>query len=382
MADFTFYEFFAGGGMARAGLGAGWSCLFANDFDAAKGSAYAANWGAESLRIGDIHGLRAADLPGRVDLAWASFPCQDLSLAGAMAGLSGSRSGAFWAFRDVVAGLAAEGRAPALLALENVVGALTSNRGQDFAALCEALHALGYRVGAVVIDAAHFTPQSRPRLFVVAARRDTPIPKSVQRRTPDPQYAPAALLRARALMSASVAQDWVWWSPPVAPTRNLNLIDIIEPAPTDVDWHTGAQTQRFLDLMSDKNLAKVESAKAAGSLQVGALYRRTRADGAGGKAQRAEVRFDGLAGCLRTPGGGSSRQFLIFVQGQQIRTRLISGREAARLMGLPDDYVLPPGYSGAYHLLGDGVPPPVVRHLAQHLFEPLLRGIVRRGAAA
>ncbi len=41
----TFYEFFAGGGMAHAGLGSGWTCAFANDFDEMKASVYAANWG-------------------------------------------------------------------------------------------------------------------------------------------------------------------------------------------------------------------------------------------------------------------------------------------------------------------------------------------------
>ena len=381
MATFTFYEFFAGGGMARAGLGARWSCLFANDVDPAKSAAYGANWGGDALRVGDIHKLNAHDLPGCADLAWASFPCQDLSLAGAKAGLSGARSGAFWAYRDLIAGLAKEGRAPAILALENVVGALTSHGGRDFAALCEALHALGYRVGAMVIDASLFTPQSRPRLFVVAVRRDIPIPASRVAHMPDPALAPPALLRARSLLPDGAARDWVWWSVPAPPGRNASLIDVVEREPADVAWHTPQQTQRLLDLMSDANLAKVRAAQAAGGLQVGALYRRTRADGAGGKAQRAEVRFDGLAGCLRTPGGGSSRQFLIFVEGARIRTRLLSGREAARLMGLADDYRLPARYTDAYHLLGDGVAPPVVRHLAQHLFEPLLRSLAR-GAAA
>ena len=84
--------------MARAELGDAWRCLFANDFDPRKARAYADNWGAEELRLADVASLRPADLPGRADLAWASFPCQDLSLAGAGAGLSGSRSSAFWGF--------------------------------------------------------------------------------------------------------------------------------------------------------------------------------------------------------------------------------------------------------------------------------------------
>ena len=70
---------------------------------------------------------------------------------------------------------------------------------------------------------------------------------------------------------------------------------------------------------------------------------------------QAEARFDGLAGCLRTPGGGSSRQFLIEAHGERVRVRLIGAREAARLMGLPDSYRLPARRNEAYHLLGDGV---------------------------
>jgi len=80
--EFSFYEFFAGGGMARAGLGDNWDCLFANDFDEMKAAAYTANWGEGDLSVDDVANLSVKDLPVCVDLSWASFPCQDLSLAG------------------------------------------------------------------------------------------------------------------------------------------------------------------------------------------------------------------------------------------------------------------------------------------------------------
>ena len=105
----AFYEFFAGGGMARAGLGDGWRCLFANDFDRKKAESYRANWGGEALHVGDVRALSTAQLPGRADLVWASFPCQDLSLAGAGAGLKGERSGTFWPFWDLMKALRARG---------------------------------------------------------------------------------------------------------------------------------------------------------------------------------------------------------------------------------------------------------------------------------
>ena len=64
----------------------------------------------------------------------------------------------------------------------------------------------------------------------------------------------------------------------------------------------------------------------------------------------------------------------MFVEGRSVKARLISSRESARLMGLPDNYKLPKNYNEAYHLTGDGVVVPVVRHLAKHLFEPMLEG--------
>ena len=110
-----------------------------------------------------------------------------------------------------------------------------------------------------------------------------------------------------------------------------------------------------------------------GRRTVGTIYRRTRTDENGRKRQRAEVRFDDTAGCLRTPAGGSSRQTILVVEGKTVRSRLLSPREAARLMGLSDDYRLPERYNDAYHVCGDGVCVPVVRHIASRLLEPLLR---------
>src|SRR5687768_8223053 len=157
--------------MAHAGLGAEWRCLFANDFDPVKAAAYAANWGGARLSRADVWTLTPGDLPaGRPDLAWASSPCQDFSLAGARAGLAGERSSAVLGFWRLVEALAREGRAPRTLVLENVVGLLSS--GEDFAALAGRLAGLGYRFGALEVDAAAFVPQSRPRVFVIAAYGD------------------------------------------------------------------------------------------------------------------------------------------------------------------------------------------------------------------
>jgi len=367
-----FYEFFAGGGMARTGLGPGWTCRFANDFDPKKGAAYRENFGGAELKVGDVRAVTPADLPGVADLAWASFPCQDLSLAGVGAGLRGERSGTFYPFWDVMTALIAEGRAPAIIALENVCGALTSHGGKDFEAICRTYADAGYRAGALVINADLFLPQSRPRLFVVGVRADVAIPPALLVESAMEPFHPKALRRAVERLPEDLRAGFLWWDLPLPKPRPLSLADVIEDEPDSVAWHSADKTRELLAMMSPVNAAKVDAAKRAGRRMVGGVYRRTRLNHNGAKVQRAEVRFDDVSGCLRTPAGGSSRQVIMVVDGERVRTRLISARETARLMGLSDDYRLPGNYNEAYHLTGDGVAVDVVRHLARHLFEPIL----------
>jgi DNA (cytosine-5)-methyltransferase 1 len=377
----AFYEFFAGGGMVRAGLGPEWLCLFANDFDHKKGRIYRENWGAGELKTGDVGALAAAELPGQADMAWASFPCQDLSLAGAGAGLKGDRSGTFWPFWKLMKDLMKLDRAPRLIVLENVCGALTSHEGKDFSKICAEFELAGYAVGAVVVDAALFVPQSRPRLFIIGVK-DVDIPKDLIAASPMTPWHTGALKIAYEKLSPKTKAAWVWWNIPLPALRKLKFADVIEENPDSVEWFTAEETRKLLGMMSEINRAKVLEAKRQGRKIIGGVYKRTRPNEKGRKVQRAEVRFDDMSGCLRTPAGGSSRQVVVVVDGQSVKARLISSRETARLMGLPDDYKLPENYNEAYHLTGDGVVVPVVRHLADNIFEPLLKAPMRTTAAA
>jgi DNA (cytosine-5)-methyltransferase 1 len=360
------YEFFAGGGLARLGLEPAFSTVFANDFDPAKASAYRAAHGGDDLRCGDVWTLTSADLPGQAALAWASFPCQDLSLAGARRGLAAPRSGAFWGFHRLIEKLKDEGRAPDVLALENVTGLLSSHGGADFSALVSALDALGYRVGALEIDAALFVPQSRPRLFVIAARN---APASLIASGPCEPFHSMKLREVVARLPDGLRKRYVWWRLDAPPKRNTRLADLLNDD-ASAEWHSAAQTQRLLDQMSPLQRARVDTLGTSGRREVGAVFRRIRVEH-GERVQRAEARFDGIAGCLRTPAGGSSRQILIFVDSQGVRSRLLNPREAARLMGVSDDYPIPASQTAALHLFGDGVCVPVVRWLSDQLLAPL-----------
>ncbi|MES1203229.1 MAG: DNA cytosine methyltransferase [Pseudomonadota bacterium] len=371
----SFYEFFAGGGLARVGLGPAWNCLFANDIDHNKVTQYKAVFGAAEIVEGDVSALDATTLPRGADLAWASFPCQDLSLAGARGGLSARRSGAFWGFWRAVQGLGAE--APPVITLENVTGLLTSHGGADFSALVAVLSDAGYAVGALCIDAASFLPQSRPRIFIVAVRGA--VPASLRAAAPGPFHGRALVEAAKSLPLQSKS-SWIWWRLPEPPRRNMALVDMLEPDDM-VEWREDGDTARLLSLMAARQRTHIEMLRATETRHIGAAFRRMRVEN-GAKVQRVEARFDGLAGCLRTPAGGSSRQTLLVVENGKVRSRLLTPRECARLMGLGDDYPLPSSTNAALHLMGDAVATPAVRWLSEHLLAPLVATARKTARAA
>ena len=364
-AAFTACEFFAGGGLAGLGL-TGFRTILANDIDAAKVRAFRANHPETSLNHADVWAVTPDQVPGAPDLCWASSPCQDVSLAGARGGLKAQRSGAFWGFWKLMQGLDAEGRAPPVIVLENVVGLLTSGEGQDFAAVCGAMAEAGYTVGALEIDAGLWLPQSRPRLFIVAMRgvEGPRLPAPAQ------PFHSSRLIAAWERLPEAAKANWAWWRLTVPPRRNLDLAAVLE---ADVPCFDAAQTQPLLAMLSPLHRARLETIRASGERRVGAAFRRVRTKD-GEKLQRLEMRFDGLAGCLRTPSGGSSRQYVVIVEGGRVALRRLTGREAARLMGVDDAYRLPASESAALKLMGDAVAVPVVDALARGLFLPALSG--------
>jgi hypothetical protein len=103
----TVAEFFAGIGLMRMGLEkAGWRVVFANDIALEKRAMYTGHFvdASDHFHLGDIHKLTADEIPA-VTLATASFPCNDLSLAGARAGLNGKQSSAFWGCASIPQGV-------------------------------------------------------------------------------------------------------------------------------------------------------------------------------------------------------------------------------------------------------------------------------------
>ncbi len=369
----TVAEFFAGIGLMRAGLDqAGWTTTIANDIDPTKRRLYLNHFGrfGDHFLLEDIHKLKAGNIPS-VDLATASFPCTDLSLAGRRAGLQGVHSSAFWGFVDILQGLGS--RKPPLILLENVAGFLTSNEGKDFHNALAALSNLGYTVDAFIVDAAHFVPQSRVRLFIVGTLNNEPNLKIKH-------YLPETELRPGKLVDFIYNNPEIHWSintslPELPPIKN-NLKDIIEKVTNSSSlWWNRERVAYLLNQTFDRHLSKVLELKEQKTYTYLTAFRRVR----NGKSM-AEIRFDGIAGCLRTPKGGSARQILLEVGKGEINIRLLTPRECARLMGA-DDFTLSGTANEALFGFGDAVCVPVVKWIADNYLNPELEKFKQKNKA-
>jgi DNA (cytosine-5)-methyltransferase 1 len=359
-------EFFAGIGLVRLALEqAGWRVRYANDIDEDKAEIYRHNWPQEEhLHVGDIHAIRATDLPP-VDLFTASFPCNDLSIAGRWDGLDGKESSAFWGLIRLVNELQA--RKPRLILLENVVGFLQANDSRDFRTALLALGELGYCFDAFILNAWNWTPQSRARLFIVASLDDY---QSRLTKVEPSEHRPAALLR---FIEANQQLRWNLRRLPRLPRRTLTLDDVVEDLPEDdPHWWNQERVEYFMNQLSPKHELLARMMIALPSISYATAFRRVRH----GRSM-AELRTDGIAGCLRTPRGGSGRQIL-FKAGQGRRQiRLLTARECARLQGVGDDYKIDVGLNQALFGFGDAVCVPAVRWIVDNCLTPLMAASAR-----
>lgn len=362
----TAAEYFAGIGLVRMGLMSyGWRGIFANDISEKKFEIYKTFFPdvESNYLVGDIFEIDSARIP-RTTLATCSFPCIDLSLAGNMNGIDGKHSSAFWGFIQV---LKAQGEsAPPIILVENVPGWLSSNKGADFRMTVQALGKLGYACDVFVLDALRFTPQSRLRVFLVGTKfpANNHSLESVVRR-------PKSLLPDNLRRSIIANKDLKWFYIPLPdppPLRTDGLFKIIEQMKdSDSRWWQEEEIQRHLRMMKDSHRERV--AKLAESQQTSyRTFFRRRREG----HQRAEVRDDDIAGCLRTAVGGSGKQFLIKAGNGIIKMRAMTPREYARLQGVPDEYPITVGGIQALTGFGDAVCVPAITWIAQNALNPLV----------
>jgi DNA (cytosine-5)-methyltransferase 1 len=349
-------EFFAGIGLVRMALErAGWEVKFANDIDPRKLAMYRSNFGADDFYLGDIRDVCARGLPS-VDLATASFPCIDLSLAGNRGGLNGSHSSAYWEFHRIMAEAGA--RRPRFVLLENVVGLLSSNEGRDLRSIIQSLGALGYGCDLLLVDAVHFVPQSRPRLFIVGCLDD----RSQWPICPDHETRPPAVT---GFIQRNRDLNWAHADLPPLPPKRAGLRDLLERLRDDDPmWWDRQRKDHLLEQMSAAHKRLLQYLQGQKAIEFATVYKRVRPSGC-----RAELRADGIAGCLRTPRGGSSKQFVIQAGRGGWRVRNMTPRECARLQGVPDSFRIDVPYTQALLGFGDAVCVPAVEWVVRHAVE-------------
>jgi len=295
----TFAEFFAGIGLMRMGLERqGWSSKFANDNDPQKLEMYRAQFGDthRCFSLDDIQRMPAECVPS-VTMATASFPCNDLSLAGARDGLGGKQSSTFWSFVRILEEMG--GRKPPIVLLENVTGFLTSRGGQDFKDALIALNGLGYFTDAFILDAVSFVPQSRQRLFVVGVLADTPHPGDGT----DSLRLSRTGVRPKMLMDFIIAHPEIRWRVRDVPSPlrcQKKVEDILEDLPHDApEWWSLERVEYLLNQMSDRHRKIADAMTTGRRYSYGTVFRRIR----NGRSM-GELRVDGFAGCVCTPRGG------------------------------------------------------------------------------
>ena len=368
--EFRTAEFFAGIGLVR--LAVEWSggeVVFANDIEPSKEALYAANFGGDHFRLDDVRRIEGGDIPD-VDLATASFPCTDLSLAGNRAGLRVEQSGTFWEFARVLREM--DERRPRAVLLENVPGFATSHGGDDLRQAVAELNDLGYVCDLFVLNARHFVPQSRPRLFIVGA---APSAEDHCDLTPS-ELRPPWLCRFIEAADRLAIATRCTQSPP---SEERLLSSVVERLTgDDPAWWDDERAQRFLSSLSPLQTERVEALRRADETTWRTAYRRTRQ----GRAVW-EVRPDAISGCLRTARGGSSKQALIEVGDGRFRVRWATPREYARLQGVPDTFRLDAvTRNQALFGLGDAVCVPAVAWVIEQAVKPFLASPAREHLAA
>jgi len=346
---------------------AGWKVVFANDISPRKYEMYRGFYpkSHKHYRLSDIYDIPQREIPAAT-LATCSFPCVDLSLAGNMQGMVGTKhSSAFWGFVNI---LKVQGdQAPPMIMVENVPGWLHSNKGEDFRLTVQALNDLGYHCDVFTLDALRFVPQSRLRVFLIGRRMEDSTRSDCT----------GILTRSTALLPNSLRKsvisnsDLLWFSgivPEPPALKGNGLAEIVEQLDdADPRWWSQEEVDRHLVMMEPSHHDRVMKLAQDEQTHYRTFYRRVRGD-----TQRAEVRPDEIAGCLRTAVGGSGKQFLIQAGQGDVRMRTMTAREYARLQGVPDRYSLAVNGVHALTAFGDAVCVPAITWIAENVLNPLV----------
>ncbi|MBX3077972.1 MAG: DNA (cytosine-5-)-methyltransferase [Cryobacterium sp.] len=332
-ADFTFIDLFAGIGGIRKGFeSAGGECVFTSEWDKFAQQTYAANYPDGHDIAGDITTISTDDIPDH-DVLLGGFPCQPFSIAGVS---KKNALGRPHGFEDKTQGTLffdvariVEAKRPAAFLLENVKNLTRHDKGRTFETIMNVLRDdLGYHVEARVVSAAPFVPQRRERILIAGFREPTAFS----------------------------------WDGFVAPEARPTLSQILH-------------TQNGSEQPEEPYTVGAEALVNAKYTLTPKLWEYLQNYSAKHRAAGNGFGF-GLVGPEDSARTLSARYYkdgseILIKQGSKLRPRRLTPREAARLMGYPDDFVIPVSDAQAYRQFGNSVVVPVMieaaRIMAPHI---------------
>lgn len=336
--DFTFIDLFAGIGGMRLGFEAnGGRCVFTSEWNRYSQKTYAANFDDHAPIAGDITKMSADEIPDH-DVLVAGFPCQPFSIAGVSKknalgnphGFECKTQGTL--FFDVARIIQA--KQPRAFLLENVKNLERHDKGKTFGVILETLEReLGYHVSYQIIDARHFVPQHRERIFIVGFREPTDF-------------------------------DWSRLELPAGDGEPPVLRSILHPQdgsePAEEPYTTGRRARVNPKYTLTDHLWKY--------LRDYAARHKAKGNGFG----FGLVNGDDVARTLSARYYKDGSEILIS-QGRRRNPRRLTPRECARLMGFPDSFRIPVSDTQAYTQFGNSVAVPVVTEVARLMRPAILQ---------
>lgn len=261
------------------------------------------------IPAGDITKVELGDIPSH-NVLLAGFPCQPFSNAGLKLGFDDTRGTLFFDVARII-----KRRRPEMVLLENVKGFVIHDRGRTHAVVTNVLETLGYVVQSRVLNASDFgVPQNRERIYIVAIRAD--------------------------LIHATQFEFPV---PPKTPTRVGQILEKRVDKKYSLSNKLWSGHKRRLREHRERGNGFGYSLFGPESSRTSTISARYYKDG-------SEI-------LIRTRGN----------------PRKITPREAARLQGFPDSFLIPVSDTQAYKQFGNSVAVPVVEAIARSMIRVLRR---------
>jgi len=320
---------------------------------------------------GDVTKISTRDLPD-CDIISGGWPCQDHSVAGRREGLSGKRSGLFYTLTSII-----QEKLPSMFILENVKGALSSNRGFDFLEVLNELSQGGYDIQWGCVNAKFWVPQNRERVFVVGClggfggREIFPIePKNTK------------ITKLGQDISFCLDSSYYKGTAKYEDNRRQLVKQIERIGTLDIKGHdyikriygTNGISPTLPTKTGGGHIPKIIALTEARTKEAKEIRRKSmKEDGKDYSPRRGKElipRKDTLSNCLTT---GQTKECLIT---DFTKIRRLTPVECERLMGLPDDWtkfgrvndtVIPISDTQRYKLAGNGVVIPVIEEILERM---------------